>query len=202
MASMIPPESLLWSLMLRGEWAPVSMPRFDTRVPVTRKEAAGAFGKVLRSARHAVGLSQEALAYQAGFDQTYTSLLECSRRTPSLVQLLNLGPALTTRPGLLVDLTAISLGRASLPTSHAAPLAAAVRVSTNTARLCRLQGLNSGQLVIRTGLDQRLLLLVEAGSGDIPLSTVDALAEGLCCDVADLLATTDNGAMHRLSEDV
>lgn len=43
-----------------------------------------AFGKALRSLRHAQKLTQEQLALEAGLDRTYISLLELGQRSPTL----------------------------------------------------------------------------------------------------------------------
>ena len=43
-----------------------------------------AFGRALRKLRLSFGKSQEALAYEAGLDRTYISLLELGRRSPTL----------------------------------------------------------------------------------------------------------------------
>lgn len=42
------------------------------------------FGKALRQIRKEKGISQEALALNAGFDRTYISLIERGLRLPSL----------------------------------------------------------------------------------------------------------------------
>ena len=79
--------------------------------PPTRRQVARAFGSLLRTARNGAGLSQEKLAERANMDRTYPSLLERGLRTPSLLQLLNIGDALKVRPGMLVDMTAARLQR-------------------------------------------------------------------------------------------
>ena len=53
-----------------------------------------AFGKELRNARKAVGVSQEKLALQVGLDRTYISMLERGLRQPSLTTIFLLAPAL------------------------------------------------------------------------------------------------------------
>ena len=77
----------------------------------TRRQVARAFGSLLRTARNGAGLSQEELAERANIDRTYPSLLERGLRTPSLLQLLNIGDALKIRSGMLVDMTAARLQR-------------------------------------------------------------------------------------------
>jgi transcriptional regulator with XRE-family HTH domain len=59
-----------------------------------RTRAAWAFGRVLRAARRDKKLSQEDLAYDAGFDRTYPSLLERGLRTPTFLVILELAAAL------------------------------------------------------------------------------------------------------------
>ena len=55
---------------------------------------AGEFGTLLRNARLAAGLSQEALAFEAGIDRTYVSMLERGVRVPTVATLLLLAPPL------------------------------------------------------------------------------------------------------------
>ena len=52
------------------------------------------FANNLREIRTAKELSQEALAYKAGFDRTYISLLEREMRNLSLVNICRLADAL------------------------------------------------------------------------------------------------------------
>lgn len=53
-----------------------------------------AFGKVLRSFRKARGYTQETLAFEAGIDRTYVSLLELGARSPTLDTIFALCAAL------------------------------------------------------------------------------------------------------------
>jgi transcriptional regulator with XRE-family HTH domain len=53
-----------------------------------------AFGVVLRELRIARELSQETLAFDAGLDRTYISLLERGQRSPTLTTLCSLAAAL------------------------------------------------------------------------------------------------------------
>lgn len=53
-----------------------------------------AFGKVLRNLRKLRGLSQEALAHEAGLERNYISLLELGRNSASIKTLFRLAPAL------------------------------------------------------------------------------------------------------------
>lgn len=53
-----------------------------------------AFGKALRSLRIARGHTQETLAFEAGLDRTYVSLLELGSRSPTLDTIMLLCGAL------------------------------------------------------------------------------------------------------------
>lgn len=64
-----------------------------------------AFGAVLRRARKAARLSQEALALEAGLDRTFISLLERGLRQPTLTSLFALAQALRLEPHALVRAT-------------------------------------------------------------------------------------------------
>ena len=70
---------------------------------------ARAFGRVLRAARRAAGLSQEALAEAAGLSRTYPSLLERGLREPTLTVLVQLAEALHCNPTALVEATVAEL---------------------------------------------------------------------------------------------
>lgn len=61
-----------------------------------------AFGRALREARAARGLSQEGLGFAAGYDRSYISLLENGRYSPSLVAIFRLARALDIRPSALL----------------------------------------------------------------------------------------------------
>ena len=66
-----------------------------------RKQAAQAFGEVLRTARDAKGMSQEELAELGDFDRTYPSLLECGKRSPTISVIVRLAIALDIDPPVL-----------------------------------------------------------------------------------------------------
>lgn len=51
-------------------------------------------GQAIRAQREQLGLSQEKLAEQCGFDRTYISMLERGKRNPSLLNLLKLAKGL------------------------------------------------------------------------------------------------------------
>lgn len=53
-------------------------------------------GQAIRTQREQLGLSQEKLAEQCGFDRTYISMLERGKRNPSLLNLLKLAKGLKT----------------------------------------------------------------------------------------------------------
>lgn len=55
-----------------------------------------AFGEVLKEARTARGMSQDALAFASELDRTYISLLERGLRQPSLTTIFTLAAALGT----------------------------------------------------------------------------------------------------------
>lgn len=64
-----------------------------------------AFGRVLRDARKAKGLSQEALATAGNLHPTYISLLERGKNSPSLRALFVLADALRIGPAELIERT-------------------------------------------------------------------------------------------------
>ena len=70
------------------------------------------FGKIVRARREAVGVSQEALADQAGLHRTYISMLERGQRMPSIEVVRKLARALgTTMASLMADLDRQELRR-------------------------------------------------------------------------------------------
>ncbi|KVR89460.1 MULTISPECIES: helix-turn-helix domain-containing protein [Burkholderia cepacia complex] len=58
------------------------------------KSSNASFAKALRELRKERRISQEALAFDAGLDRTYISLLELGRRSPTLETMLALCAAL------------------------------------------------------------------------------------------------------------
>ena len=56
------------------------------------------FGRRVRDARLACGITQEQLAAQAGFDRTYISLVERGKRNLSLLNICQLAQALKRQP--------------------------------------------------------------------------------------------------------
>lgn len=60
------------------------------------------FGENVRSARKALGLSQESLALEVELDRTYISGIERARRNPSLAVIVSLARRLGTTPAALL----------------------------------------------------------------------------------------------------
>lgn len=60
------------------------------------------FGDELRNARHAAGLTQEQLAFEAGLDRTYVSQLENGKKSPTLDVLFRLCDATGVRASELI----------------------------------------------------------------------------------------------------
>jgi transcriptional regulator with XRE-family HTH domain len=63
-----------------------------------------AFGQVLRALRLERGLSQEALALEAGIQRNYVSLIERGINQPTITTIFKLASALDERPSALVAL--------------------------------------------------------------------------------------------------
>ena len=61
------------------------------------------FGAVLRSIRIERGLSQEALALEAGLQRNYISLMERGLNQPTITTIFRLALALGIRPSVLVE---------------------------------------------------------------------------------------------------
>ena len=69
------------------------------RKPKTPDEA---FGETLRTLRRSRGMSQDELAYRAGYHRTYIGLLERAVNSPSLKTIFNLCSVLETSPSVLL----------------------------------------------------------------------------------------------------
>jgi len=54
-------------------------------------------GLNIREKRNQLGISQEQLAFQCGFDRTYISLIERGKRNPSFINLLKLSRGLNIK---------------------------------------------------------------------------------------------------------
>ncbi len=63
---------------------------------MARERLIQALSTVLRKRRHKAGLSQEALAFEAGVHPTYISLLERGQRNPTVLVLAEIAQALGT----------------------------------------------------------------------------------------------------------
>jgi transcriptional regulator with XRE-family HTH domain len=63
-----------------------------------------AFGKVLRALRTERGLSQEALALEAGVQRNYVSLIERGVNKPTITIIFKLAAALEMKPSQVVEL--------------------------------------------------------------------------------------------------
>jgi transcriptional regulator with XRE-family HTH domain len=63
-----------------------------------------AFGKVLRTLRLERGLSQEALALEAGIQRNYVSLIERGINQPTIKIIFKLSAALEMQPSQLIEL--------------------------------------------------------------------------------------------------
>ena len=63
-----------------------------------------AFGKVLRALRAERGLSQEALALEAGIQRNYVSLIERGINQPTITIISKLATALEVQPSQLIEL--------------------------------------------------------------------------------------------------
>ena len=63
-----------------------------------------AFGKVLRALRVERGLSQEALALEAGVQRNYISLIERGVNQPTITTIFKLAAALEMKPSQVVEL--------------------------------------------------------------------------------------------------
>jgi transcriptional regulator with XRE-family HTH domain len=70
--------------------------------PSRRNPVAIAFGKALKTARHKIGLSQEAFAEGAGLDRTTPSLWERGLRSPTLARLVDIARVLRVEPTQLL----------------------------------------------------------------------------------------------------
>lgn len=76
-----------------------------------KKPVAEAFGNVLRQLREKNGLTQEALALEAGTERSHISALERAEKGPTLATVLSLAPALGIPAGDLVSMVEASIGQ-------------------------------------------------------------------------------------------
>lgn len=61
------------------------------------------FGNKVKFLREGKGMSQEALAFKAGFDRTYISLVERGKRNLSLLNICRFAQALDVKPADLLN---------------------------------------------------------------------------------------------------
>lgn len=61
------------------------------------------FGNKVKTLREEKGMSQEALAFKAGFDRTYISLVERGKRNLSLLNICRFAEALDVKPSELLN---------------------------------------------------------------------------------------------------
>lgn len=61
------------------------------------------FGNKIKALREQKGFSQEALAFKAGFDRTYISLVERGKRNLSLLNICRFAEALDVSPAELLN---------------------------------------------------------------------------------------------------
>lgn len=75
---------------------------------------AAAFGRVVRQARTAAGISQEALAYMAGLERSYFGRIERGKNQPTLYVILKVAAALGHEPGALVTMVERAMAEESV----------------------------------------------------------------------------------------
>lgn len=61
------------------------------------------FGEAMKRLREKRGITQEALAHEAGITSSYAGQVERGQRVPSLTIVLKIARALGVRPGELID---------------------------------------------------------------------------------------------------
>lgn len=71
----------------------------------------GAFGHVLRSARIAAGMSQEALSFESGVQRNFISRIEIGQNQPTITTIFKLAAALQVPPADLIRDTEKALKR-------------------------------------------------------------------------------------------
>lgn len=72
-----------------------------------------AFGRALRKLRKNRGMSQEVLAFEAGVERNYISLLELGKNSASVKVIFKLAGALGLRPSQLIEAAEEEMSRAS-----------------------------------------------------------------------------------------
>ena len=76
--------------------------QYRRRMGKNRKEAL-LISDIIRKFRHEKNLSQADLGGRLGIEQSYISLLEVGKRTPSVMMLIRIAAALEVSPGAVVD---------------------------------------------------------------------------------------------------
>ena len=71
-----------------------------------------AFGLVLRELRKAKSLSQEFVAFEAGLQRNFISLLELGQRSPSIKTIFKLARVLGVTPSKMMALTEAKVAKA------------------------------------------------------------------------------------------
>lgn len=64
-----------------------------------------AFGVSLREYRKKAGFTQEGLAFEAGIERNYVSLIELGRNQPTITMIFKLANALNIKPSKLIATT-------------------------------------------------------------------------------------------------
>jgi transcriptional regulator with XRE-family HTH domain len=75
------------------------MSRKQIDAPLQPNEA---FGKVVRSLRKEIGISQEKLGWRCGLDRTYISGIERGKRNPTIQSVWLIAEGLDTPPSVLI----------------------------------------------------------------------------------------------------
>ena len=70
-----------------------------------------AFGKILKSRRQSINLSQEQLGLKSGLSRAFISDLEMGKKDPSLFTVFKLANALQLKPSVLIDEIEVALER-------------------------------------------------------------------------------------------
>jgi len=75
-----------------------------------RPSLSHAFGITLREYRKKVGFTQEQLAFEAGIERNYVSLIELGRNQPTISVIFKLAFALDIKPSKLIAATEKIIG--------------------------------------------------------------------------------------------
>lgn len=66
-----------------------------------------AFGITLREIRKKIGFTQEQLAFEAGIERNYVSLIELGRNQPTISVIFKLAKALNIEPSKMIKMTEV-----------------------------------------------------------------------------------------------